>query len=180
MILKTERVQLEILGPEDADMMLDYFLDNRAHLSPWEPVRESDFYTLKHWQWQLSKGQEELAKGSDYRFAILDHDRSEVMGVCNFTGVSRGVFQACFLGYSIAERFQGMGYMTEALAAATEYMFTEVTLHRIMANYIPDNARSAACLEKLGFEIEGRARSYLKINGRWRDHILTSKINPEQ
>ena len=30
-------------------------------------------------------------------------------------------------------------------------MFAELKLHRIMANYIPDNVRSAAVLEKLGF-----------------------------
>ncbi|MRI34030.1 30S ribosomal protein S5 alanine N-acetyltransferase [Endozoicomonas sp. OPT23] len=180
MKLMTERVQLEILGSEDADLMLDYFLDNRSHLSQWEPIRESDFYTLKHWQWQNSENLEQVSKGTGYRFAILDHDRSEVMGVCNFTGLSRGAFQACFLGYSMAERFQNMGYMTEALEAGIEFMFAELKLHRIMANYIPDNVRSAAVLKKLGFEEEGRARSYLKINGHWQDHILTSKINPEQ
>ncbi len=179
MKLTTKRVQLEILGPEDAEMVLDYFVDNRNHLSRWEPVREKDFYTLKHWQWQLSENLEQVSKGTGYRFAILDHDRSEVLGVCNFTSVSRGAFQACFLGYSIAEKHQNMGYMSEALEAGIAFMFSEMKLHRIMANYIPDNVRSAAVLEKLGFENEGRARSYLKIDGRWQDHILTSIICPE-
>ncbi|MFB0585429.1 hypothetical protein [Aeromonas salmonicida] len=38
--------------------------------------------------------------------------------------------------------------------------------------------RSAALLERLGFEREGYARDYLMINGRWEDHILTALLNP--
>lgn len=68
--------------------------------------------------------------------------------------------------------------MFEIVSAGMDYIFQEAKLHRIMANYIPDNHRSAALLEKLGFEVEGRARSYLKIAGKWQDHILTSRINP--
>jgi len=47
----------------------------------------------------------------------------------------------------------------------------------VMANYRPENERSHRLLQRLGFEQEGRARSYLNIDGRWRDHILTSLIN---
>jgi ribosomal-protein-alanine N-acetyltransferase len=32
-------------------------------------------------------------------------------------------------------------------------------------------------LGRLGFEKEGLARKYLKIDGRWEDHLLTSLIN---
>jgi ribosomal-protein-alanine N-acetyltransferase len=48
-----------------------------------------------------------------------------------------------------------------------------------MANYMPENERSANLLKKLGFEREGFARSYLKIAGRWRDHVLNSLLNPD-
>ena len=47
-----------------------------------------------------------------------------------------------------------------------------------MANYLPSNTRSEALLERLGFEREGYAKSYLQIGGRWRDHVLTAKVNP--
>lgn len=48
-----------------------------------------------------------------------------------------------------------------------------------MANYIPSNIRSENVLQKLGFEKEGYAKKYLKINGLWQDHILTSLVNKE-
>jgi ribosomal-protein-alanine N-acetyltransferase len=46
-----------------------------------------------------------------------------------------------------------------------------------MANYKAENQRSVQLLTRLGFEIEGKARAYLKINGECRDHILASLIN---
>jgi ribosomal-protein-alanine N-acetyltransferase len=68
--------------------------------------------------------------------------------------------------------------MREALLKANAYVFDSLGLHRIMANYMPSNERSAHVLDRLGFTREGLAKDYLKIDGRWEDHILTSLINP--
>lgn len=67
--------------------------------------------------------------------------------------------------------------MFEALNLTNVYVFGELGLHRIQAAYLPHNERSGALLDRLGFEKEGFARRYLKINGVWEDHILTSLIN---
>jgi ribosomal-protein-alanine N-acetyltransferase len=47
-----------------------------------------------------------------------------------------------------------------------------------MANYRPENLRSARLLARLGFIQEGYARDYLFIDGAWRDHVLTARLNP--
>ncbi|MDI8841725.1 hypothetical protein MJI69_30510, partial [Salmonella enterica subsp. enterica serovar Anatum] len=39
----------------------------------------------------------------------------EIIGVANFSNVVRGSFHACYLGYSIAQKWQGQGLMFEAL-----------------------------------------------------------------
>ncbi|NQY52191.1 MAG: GNAT family N-acetyltransferase [Campylobacteraceae bacterium] len=114
---------------------------------------------------------------NEVKFVALDKDTSEIVGVCSFTGIVRGVFQACFLGYSVTRKFEGQGYMTEILEASISYMFDVVGLNRVMANYMPCNTASEKVLLKLGFEKEGIARRYLKIAGNWEDHILTSKLN---
>ena len=68
--------------------------------------------------------------------------------------------------------------MREALLATNNFMFDVMRMHRIMANHRPENERSARLLQRLGFTREGLARDYLYIDGAWRDHVLTSLVNP--
>ena len=68
--------------------------------------------------------------------------------------------------------------MEEALRAANAFVFDAMRMHRVMANYRPENERSRRLLERLGFEREGLARNYLFIDGAWRDHVLTSLTHP--
>lgn len=76
-----------------------------------------------------------------------------------------------------AKKYEGKGFMTEALEVTLQYMFDVVGLNRVMATYMPRNKASEKVLFKLGFEKEGYARKYLKIAGKWEDHILTSRIS---
>ncbi len=179
MKLVTNRTILEISDSKDAQLILDYYVENKEHLTPWEPIREANFFTLQNFSRILDQNQKDYKTDSALRFTIFDESRNFVIGVCNFTNIIYGPFQACNLGYSIAEKYQGMGLMKEVLEVAIDYVFEGLNLHRIMANYLPSNSRSAELLTKLGFEKEGIAKSYLKIAGKWQDHILTSKINPK-
>lgn len=176
--IETPRTRLVIPSLDQAELMLDYCLKNKRHMAVWEPVREPIYYTLPYWQGLLTRSQKLYRRGTELRFAIFDKSSSQVIGVCHFSGISRGAFQACYLGYSVAEKHQGQGYMFEALSAAIDYMFDQQGLHRIMANYMPANLRSADLLARLGFATEGLAKSYLKIAGVWQDHVLSAKISP--
>jgi ribosomal-protein-alanine N-acetyltransferase len=176
--IKTERLLLRLLEPEEAELMADYVRENQEHLGPWEPLRSTHYYNIEFWEKELRNRQNEFFLGHSVRLAILFKELpgGPVVGVNNFTDIMRGVFQACFLGYSTHHKYQGQGIMAEALEAALAFMFNDFKLHRIMANYIPRNERSARLLRKLGFVVEGYARDYLKINGKWEDHILTAKV----
>ncbi|MEM7018532.1 MAG: ribosomal protein S5-alanine N-acetyltransferase [Pseudomonadota bacterium] len=176
----TERTRLEILGPEDARLMLKYYSDNREHLHTWEPAKDDAYFTQQHWKDVLYDNVALFNQGTALKFSALTPERTEVIGVCNFTNIVRGAFQACNLGYSIAEKYQGKGLMYEIVSAGIDHVFSEIGLHRVMANYMPHNARSGALLERLGFEREGLAKSYLRIAGQWEDHVLTAKINPNK
>lgn len=176
--IETERLRLKLPEPGQARVMLDFRNENRDFLEPWEPLRPLDFYTGGFWRLQLQRNLQEFREGSSLCLALMDHDETEVLGVCNYTNIVRGTFQACHLGYALAEKHQGKGLMYEALEAANRYVFEQLKLHRIMANYLPRNERSGRLLERLGFRVEGQAEKLLKINGKWEDHVLTALINP--
>jgi [ribosomal protein S5]-alanine N-acetyltransferase len=176
----TERLVLFVPGPRYAERMLDYVSENREHLAEWEPRRPGYYYTLALWKQDLAAARAEFQRGQSFRLVLLRREelKGPIIGVCNFRNVVRGAFQACHLGYSMDYRFQGQGLMFEALSAAIRYAFEDLNLHRVMANYMPHNARSARLLDKLGFVREGFARDYLHIAGKWQDHVLTALTNP--
>ncbi len=99
----------------------------------------------------------------------LRRDDGAPAGVFNFSNIVRGVFQSAYLGYYAP--LAGQGYMSEAMALALDQAFGPMRLHRVEANVQPANARSVALVERLGFAREGYSRRYIKVAGRWRDHV---------
>lgn len=57
--------------------------------------------------------------------------------------------------------------------------FRDLELHRIEANIMPHNKASLRVVEKQGFQFEGLAKKYLKIDGKWEDHIHMVLLNEE-
>lgn len=178
--IETPRLLLTVPGPRDAERMLRYVMENRAHLAQWEPVRPESYYSMPYWKQDLAAALKEWQEGESLRLVLLDRrdPSGPILGSANFRNVIRGPFQACTLGYGMDNRHQGRGLMREALAAVTAFVFGQMGLHRIMANYMPRNERSGRLLEHLGFLREGLAKDYLLIAGRWEDHVLTALTNP--
>jgi ribosomal-protein-alanine N-acetyltransferase len=180
--LATERLRLVIARPGLEAALACFYSENFAgHLDRWSPPMAGEKFDPAWWAMQLPVFAQEFAAGTTVRWVLLAPGDGpiEVVGTCNFTQIARGPFRACVLGYQIARRHEGRGLMQEALEATIGFAFGELRLHRIMANYRPENARSARLLERLGFVREGFARDYLFIDGAWRDHILTSRTNPD-
>ena len=179
-VLHTERLKLTLPAPEAAGRLVSYFEGNREHLTPWEPPFPRGLFTTSFWQRRLSQNRQEYRAGSSARFVLLDREdpSGPIVGMANFTQFVRGAFMACTLGYSIDRDAQGKGLMFEALTEALRHVFEGLGMHRVMANYMPINERSGKLLRRLGFQVEGYARDYIYINGSWRDHILTARVNP--
>ncbi len=174
--LTTERLLLRIPSPTDAQAMVTYYAENKTHLAPWEPIRSQEFYTLTFWNGIFKESEQDFLEGRSLRllYSLNTQMTDTIIGVANFGNIVRGAFQACHLGYSLDYRYQGQGLMHEGLQHALAFALEHLQLHRIMANYMPRNERSGKLLRKLGFVPEGYARDYLKIAGKWEDHILTA------
>lgn len=170
----TDRLLVRLIGDQDADKLANYYRENREFLKPWEPLRDESYCHLHGWRARLSMINALHKQGSAFYFALFDNHEQQLVGVANFTAVVRGAFYACYLGYSLAEKWQGKGLMFEGLSSAIHYLQQKQHIHRIMANYMPHNQRSENLLLRLGFEKEGYAKNYLMINGVWRDHVLTA------
>lgn len=176
--VQTSRTCIRLADEADAPKLLRYRVENRAHLAPWEPLRDASFYTLEHCVQTIFEGREAVRLDRSYPFLVLSPDESEMLASFTLANLIRGPFQACLLGYGVAASQQGHGLMHESLQTGLDLAFGALDLHRVMANYLPRNERSGRLLERLGFEREGYAKRYLQIAGVWEGHILTARIRP--
>lgn len=176
--LLSQRLILRLPTPDEAPAVLDFFDRNRAHLEPTSPLCPPTFYTEAYWRDKLvtNRGEWELGKSARLFFYPL-HERERVIGSVSLSEIVRGAFHASYMGYGIDKNHEGQGLMTEAVKRTVEFGFNDLNLHRIMANHLPENERSARVLARVGFVREGLARDYLMIGGAWRDHVLNSITN---
>ncbi|HEX9100005.1 MAG TPA: GNAT family N-acetyltransferase [Candidatus Dormibacteraeota bacterium] len=178
-MIETERLLIRLATVADVHEVIRYYRENRDHLQPFSPTFPPDFLEETTWLEQVRIRLPEFEAGAGFRaFIFTRASPNRIIGNLSLTQVHRGAFQSCVLGYSVAAREQGKGYMTEAVRGAVAFAFETWKLHRVAANYMPRNTRSAAVLERCGFKIEGHAPAYLLIDGRWEDHVLTAITNP--
>ena len=172
MILQTDR--LVLLSPHEvsADRVCAYHVNNRAFLKAFSPLRDDSFYTQTHQENMLRSQIADWETGRGYRFYIArNEDKNRIIGTISLSNIVRGAFQSCHLGYQLNAEYTCQGFMTEAVKRLVPFAFQDLQLHRIEGNVIPRNLASRAVLEKCGFVSEGLSKKYLKINGRWEDHI---------
>ncbi|MBI2392778.1 MAG: GNAT family N-acetyltransferase [Deltaproteobacteria bacterium] len=180
------RTVLTLPPPAAAPRVLAYFVKNRARLEPVSPPWAEGFFTREYFERRLAASREDWQHDASLRMFLFarhsagarDAEDGPVVGVVSFTQFVRLAWLRCVLGYSIDQDHEGQGLLREALEGAIAFVFDELRFHRIEANYIPTNERSGNLLRRLGFDVEGYARDYLYLGGRWRDHVLTSKTNP--
>lgn len=177
--LNTGHCVLRLPEPAEAPAVVAFLKKNRDHLANAGPAWPDDYLTEAYWVNQLTTNLLEFEEERSVRFFIFERSNPEaVVGYANISNIVKGAFHAGILGYGIDKDKEGRSMMKEALQSVITYGFSALNLHRIMANYQPVNERSGGLLRSLGFTVEGYARDYLLINGRWRDHVLTSITNP--
>jgi len=83
------------------------------------------------------------------------------------------------LGWILIPRFQGLGYMQEAVGAVLVHCFTSLNAHRIEAEIEPENIRSAHLAQRLGFRREGLLRDRLFVADQPRTQQMYSLLRSE-
>lgn len=153
---------------------------SRPHLVPWEPQWARDELTKSSFRRRLRFYDREARDDHGYAFLIFSTANDMLMGGLTLSNVRRGASQAAMLGYWLGIDHVGKGYMRRAVGAVLPFVFDTLKLHRLEAATQPDNAASIGVLERNGFQLEGRLKAYLKINGAWHDHLLFARLAEDQ
>lgn len=175
---ETGRLVLRELESRDRAELLDFQVRNRAFFAPWDPERDEAFFTAEGQRDLIREERADNRRGRALRLWLFKPGSRRVEGYIGLSNIVRGAFLSAFVGYKLDREARGQGYMTEALLAVVGIAFGELGLHRLEANIMPRNAPSRRLAERAGFVLEGRSRRYLRIAGRWADHLHYVRRNP--
>jgi ribosomal-protein-alanine N-acetyltransferase len=163
-LVRGPRVHLRLLGAGDRDAFLEAVQRSRPLHRPWSrpPHTASTFadYLRTH------------RPPAHATLVVVRNADDALLGVYAISQIFQGNFKSAYLGYNAFEPFAAQGYMSEGMRLVFRYAFDTLGLHRLQANVQPGNVRSIALLRATGWREEGYARRYLKIGGRWRDHVM--------
>jgi ribosomal-protein-alanine N-acetyltransferase len=166
------RTFLRSPSPDDWRAWAELRAKSREFLVPWEPSWPRDALTRSLYRRRMRQYADEWRQGIGYSFFLFSRDEEALLGGLSLSNVRRGVAQAANLGYWIGLPHANKGYMSEGIGVALAFAFEDLGLHRVEAACLPHNGPSKAVLARNGFQEEGYAKGYLKIDGAWRDHLL--------
>jgi ribosomal-protein-alanine N-acetyltransferase len=172
--IETEHLTLEPPSPDQASELLALIQRNRQHFAIGMPQQVLQQDHPVFWQRKLEQEQQLWQQDKAYNFYGRLKESGQLICHVQVAQVYRGIYQGADLGYKIDYLHQGQSLMYEALQAVIEFSFQQLKLHRLVANHLPDNERSARLLHRLNFRREGYAERYLYLNGEWRDHVLNA------
>lgn len=118
--------------------------------------------TLEEGTQIVEKTNQNYVDGNSINWVIENKETNELMG---FIGYYRGFENSIGeVGFVLKAAFRGLGFMSDALALATQFGLGQMRLNRVTAFTKPDNHKAIAVLSRNGFtankEPEG---GYLKF-----------------
>lgn len=169
-------VRLRIAKLRDSKALEPLILGNREWLRPWEATNPEapNSFDVKQ---QLRGLLRQLDDQSGIPFVI--EVKGEIQGQINVANMLYGSVSSAVLGYWVAPQVAGRGVTPTAVALVSDYLMSNLGLHRVEIDIRPENTASLRVVEKLGFRYEGLKQRYIHINGDWRDHYVFALTREE-
>lgn len=171
---RTERLHLRLLQEADAEAFTDACRVSEELWRPWSPAPEVELSDREVFFREWQRARQGAEAGTHLRLAAFDGD--VLVALVSLNEIVRGAFESAYAGWRVRADRTRMGYGVEAVRGLLDAAFSPqplgAGLHRVQANVMPSNEASLRLAERVGFRREGEARRYLKIAGRWEDHVM--------
>jgi ribosomal-protein-alanine N-acetyltransferase len=153
--LETPRLRLRAPVVEDVAKIFDTYTQDAAvaRYTTWSPHRSLD-ETRKFVEQYCEAGRK---VGTVFSWLITMSEGGYAAGMIDF----RLTASRAEVGYVLAQRYWGRGFMTEAAGAVVEWVIAQPEIHRVWATVDLDNVASQRVLEKVGMVREGVLRRWL-------------------
>ena len=174
--LETERLHLRSFQDDDVQAFAAYRSDPEvARYQSWTtpyPADEALLFVIGN------KAATPGVPGEWYQIAIELKEGGLLIGDCVFHILENEQRQA-EIGYTLASKYQGLGYATEAVARLLDYLFGELRLHRVTAMCDVRNVRSSRLMERLGMRREAHFVENSWFKGEWSSEYVYALLRWE-
>ncbi len=113
-------------------------------------------------------------EGSMFDYGIYSKTDSSYLGNCGVHNIA-WKHNRCELGYWISKKFEGQGYVSEAVRCLEKILF-ELDFNRIEIRCSSRNVRSASLPQNNGYVLEGTLRKECVEHGEYRDTLVFAKL----
>lgn len=164
--LHAQRVSLRCLTHNDVDALYTIFSDPevmRYWSSPPLPDRAAA-------EALLADIHRCFADRVLFQWGVALAESGEVIGTCTLNHLDADNGRA-EVGFALGRRWQGNGYIHEALSRLFDWVFGELGFRRLEADIDPRNLPSVRTVERLGFVREGLLRERWRVNGEVQDSV---------
>jgi ribosomal-protein-alanine N-acetyltransferase len=180
--LRTARMVLRLPRESDRAEFVRVYQRSWHLYEPWVPQPPMGQTFEQMFDHTLARSDAGFKEGSGYRFfAFLPN--GVLATRVNLFHIVRDAAQRAVISWQVNAELANQGYTCEAVWALLDFAFgpqpAGLGLHRVQADVIPQNAPSIRVAENSGFRREGYAKAYLKIAGKWQDHIIFAKLAEE-
>lgn len=166
--LKTERLLLRPLAPEDLEMI-------------WPDISDPEISRYMAWEAHTDKSQTaeflrgEVARREEGRgctWAVLkDGEFCGIVSLISLVRSHRALrYDKAELAYWLGRRFQGQGIMTEAVHRVMRFAFEDWGLHKLFVSHFVVNDASGRLIRRLGFRYVGEQLEEFQKDGVWHNH----------
>jgi RimJ/RimL family protein N-acetyltransferase len=160
-IVETDRLTLRNWQNEDRDLFREINRDEKV--MAFFPFRRS------HVECDLlfNRNRDMIAETGLGFYALADRGTDEAMGFCGLAPVELpGILPegSVEIGWRLATRFWGQGYVTEAAKKLIEHGLLTLGLAEVYAFAVHDNERSIAVMRRIGMDyLDGRDFDHPKV-----------------
>ena len=178
--IHTPRLVLRVMTSGDVDDVHRYMSNSEVCRYLLHEPRSRETVAEKIAEWSRMKRLAEV--GDDLQLALElmtpGLEAGRVIGHLYFKLTSIDDLTA-EIGWTLHPDFEGKGYATEAAESMLAYAFTELGLHRVIAELDPHNGASVALCRRLGMREEALFREDLWLKGMWSDTGIHAILRAE-
>lgn len=173
-LLKTEKVYLRALEPQDVDLL--YIWENDPEV--WvvsDTLVPFSKYTLKEF---VKSSHTDIYVSKQLRLMVDDYDGHSVgaIDIFDFDPFNR----RAGIGILIDKHFRQHGFAEDAVRCVCHYLFTTLQLHQVFCNVMSDNEISLHLFEKVGFVQCGVKKDWMRRKNHFIDVHILQLINENE